>query len=69
MLKEAGIPKKHTVCYTNIDTDVWKPDPEARKRIRESLGVDEDLPIILFTGRLVDQKRPLVFVKSNQKTT
>lgn len=67
IIERGGHPQKHTVCYINIDTDVWKPDPEVRKKIRESLGVDDDLPIILFTGRLVDQKQPLVFVKVIRK--
>lgn len=43
-----------TVIHNGIDTDAWRPieDPEALTR----LGVDPDLPSVVFVGRITRQK-------------
>ena len=46
------------VCHTNIDTDKWAPDAAMRARVRYELGIDAKTTMILYPGRLVEQKRP-----------
>ena len=46
------------VCHTNIDTEKWKPDAEARARERHELGIDRKTTMILYPCRLAEQKRP-----------
>jgi hypothetical protein len=44
--------------------DLEKFSPKHRsKSFRENLGVADEIPIILFTGRLVHEKRPDIFAK------
>lgn len=62
------------VCHTNIDTDQWHADPTQRVSVRQELrnitrqrlgddrNWDATLPIILYAGRICDQKQPQVFV-------
>lgn len=49
-------PKKMEVLGSGsicgVDTNRFKPDPIARKEVRESLGIREDDIILLFVGRL-----------------
>jgi len=51
------------VCYTNIDPEEWDPAQHSRAEIRRSLGVSETVPLILYAGRLCDQKRPQLFAE------
>jgi glycosyltransferase involved in cell wall biosynthesis len=46
------------VCYTNIDIEEWNPRNFDPALIRQRLNIPPDLPILLFAGRLVAQKRP-----------
>jgi len=52
------------VCHTNIDTDYWRPDPATRRRVRSELQIDDNVPIVLYCGRIVAQKQPRVFAES-----
>ena len=52
------------VCYTNIDPDEWKPDTEVRRSVRSELELDEQVPVILYAGRICAQKQPTVFAKT-----
>ena len=49
------------VCHINADTRTFRPDAEARARVRAELGIDDDVPMILYAARLCPQKQPLVF--------
>jgi glycosyltransferase involved in cell wall biosynthesis/GT2 family glycosyltransferase len=51
-------PETTRVVHINVDPGEWKPDPEARRSIREDMGIDPRLPLILFAGRLCPQKQP-----------
>lgn len=51
------------VCYANIDTDNWDPERHDIAVIRASLDVPQDMPLILFVGRVVEQKRPLMLAE------
>ena len=52
------------VCYTNIDPDRWDPARYSRAEIRDSLRVPQSVPLILYAGRLCDQKRPRLFAEA-----
>ena len=71
------------VCHTNIDPDLWRADPAQRARVRQELrqvlrqthrhafghehNWDDTLPIVLYAGRICDQKQPQVFVDTMQQ--
>lgn len=46
------------VCYSGIE--IGKPDTagEVRSRVRASLGIDPGTRVIIFAGRICEQKRP-----------
>ena len=49
------------VCTVNVDTDLWQPDPDNRARVRAELGINDELSLILYIGRIEQQKQPAVF--------
>jgi glycosyltransferase involved in cell wall biosynthesis len=55
------------VCYTGIDTDLWRPDAATRTAIRRELEAADTMPIILYVGRICDQKQPRVFAETMQR--
>ena len=61
MAVRGGDPTRIEVCYTNIDPKRWSPDPAIRGRVRRDLSIADEAPVILFAGRLCDQKQPRVF--------
>jgi glycosyltransferase involved in cell wall biosynthesis len=54
-------PKRIEVCYTNVDTDYWRPNAERRARTRSILGLADDDMLIVMIGRLAREKRPHLF--------
>lgn len=44
------------IIHNAIDLDKFKFDPEARKKLREELGIDEKTTVIGHVGRFVSQK-------------
>lgn len=60
---------KLRVCYTNIDTNKWKPDSQKRYETRTSLGISEQTVFLLFPARIVEQKRPLFLVEIIKELT
>lgn len=57
LLRERVIHAKKSVVFgegsiAGVDTSKFKPDPEARRKIRSALGVPEDVCLFLFLGRL-----------------
>ncbi|RLI17781.1 glycosyltransferase family 1 protein, partial [Candidatus Bathyarchaeota archaeon] len=59
-LIKLGFPtEKIQVCYNGVDPQKYNPEnvnSEDVKKIRESYGIKEDEPMILFVGRLVGVK-------------
>jgi glycosyltransferase involved in cell wall biosynthesis len=49
------------VCYINVDVTTWCPAPTQRGPVRQELGIDTTLPMVLYVGRLCAQKQPQVF--------
>jgi glycosyltransferase involved in cell wall biosynthesis len=58
MVERGAEPDRIHICYTNIDVEKWHPDVEARKRKRALLELPEDVPLIVFVGRIAGDKRP-----------
>lgn len=52
------------VCHLGVDTEMWRPDAVVRRRVRNELGVSQDVPIILYAGRICEQKQPRVFANA-----
>jgi glycosyltransferase involved in cell wall biosynthesis len=49
--------RPHRVISPGVDTERFRPDPEARRRVRASLGwTDEGPPVAGFLGRFVPEK-------------
>ncbi|MCW5755418.1 MAG: glycosyltransferase [Phycisphaeraceae bacterium] len=61
MASRGADPDRIEVCTINVDPQVWKPDPDLRRRVREELGIPADQPVILYAGRICAQKQPEVF--------
>jgi glycosyltransferase involved in cell wall biosynthesis len=47
---------KISLTYNGIDTAEFKPADSGREAVRLKFGLDPDLPVILFVGRLVPKK-------------
>lgn len=46
------------------DTLRWAPCRDSRHRFRQRLGIAEEVPVIIYAGRLCRQKRPDIFVRT-----
>lgn len=49
---------------SGVDLDRFKNDPERRSRIRSELGVGDEVPLLLFLGRLQRDKGVLILAKA-----
>lgn len=58
-------PERIEVCYVSTceEPDVLVRDEAARSRVRGQHGVPDCRPVILYAGRLVQQKQPKVFAE------
>jgi glycosyltransferase involved in cell wall biosynthesis len=63
MIQRGADQSQIEVCYTNIDTELLFPDSELRLRVRSELGIASEIPVILYAGRICEQKQPQVFAK------
>lgn len=63
MIDRGGNIERVQTCYTNVDTKQWKPDENIRNEIRCELGLEKNLPIILYAARFCEQKQPLIFAQ------
>jgi len=61
MVEEGAQAERVQVCTVNVDTHRWHPDLELRSRVRQELGVPEERALILYIGRIEQQKQPRVF--------
>jgi glycosyltransferase involved in cell wall biosynthesis len=51
-------PARDSVIHYGVDTLPFRANIETRTQFRESIGVDKDARILLFTGRMVTLKNP-----------
>jgi glycosyltransferase involved in cell wall biosynthesis len=61
MTGRGGDPARIEVCHTNVDTDLLRPDENLRAKVRKELSIPSSTPVILFAGRLCEQKQPRMF--------
>jgi len=66
-IKLGAIRERITVSYTNIDSNLVKRDPETRNKLRDTLGIPVDCPVILYVARLTEQKQPLLLLEAIEK--
>ena len=64
MEKQGAEPTAIDVCYTDIDADYWRPDPDRGRGARHKYDLAESAPLILFAGRLCAQKQPKVLAQT-----
>jgi glycosyltransferase involved in cell wall biosynthesis len=56
--------RKMTVIPNGIDLTRFRPNPDARRRIRAELAIDPDTPVILIAGRFAPLKNHRMFVEA-----
>ncbi|NLZ16191.1 MAG: glycosyltransferase [Desulfobulbaceae bacterium] len=56
ILLQQGIRPPVTAISCGVDVERFKPDMEARRKIRQRLGVDDAAPLFLYVGRLDHEK-------------
>ena len=49
--------------HYGVDTNKWKPDPDARAAIRKELGIGASTTVLIYAGRLAAEKRPGMMVE------
>ena len=63
MVSRGANPDYITVVHANIDSSEWDPSHYDTSATRQRLGIETDIPIVLYVGRVVDQKRPLMWTE------
>ncbi len=60
-----GFPAEKVLVIPNgIDTDRFRPDPEAGKRFRAEIGMAEGVPLVGIVGRIDPQKDHATFLRA-----
>jgi glycosyltransferase involved in cell wall biosynthesis len=58
MVQRGGAADRIEVCHANVDVELWNPARVRVEDIRRGLDIPDDVPMILYAGRIVPQKRP-----------
>jgi len=61
VVERCGDAARVEVATINVDADAWRPDERLGAETRRALEVPDDAPLVLYAGRLCDQKRPKIF--------
>jgi glycosyltransferase involved in cell wall biosynthesis/GT2 family glycosyltransferase len=62
---ERGVePTRTRAVHINVDTKDFHPDAQDRARTRETLAISERTPVLLYAGRICQQKQPRVFAQT-----
>lgn len=68
MVQRGASDQRLRTVYINCDPQRWRPDPALRSRVRQRLGLspgpDDNQCVILFAGRLTDQKQPRILART-----
>lgn len=67
MTERGGDDGKISVITINVDSECWRRDRFDGNTLRRKWNVPEDLPVILFAGRLCEQKQPHVLAAAIRK--
>ncbi|MDB6023464.1 MAG: glycosyl transferase group 1, partial [Pedosphaera sp.] len=63
MTKRGGDGEAIEVCTTNIDGEHWRRDRFDGAALAQKWKVDRTQPVMLYAGRICDQKQPRVFAE------
>jgi glycosyltransferase involved in cell wall biosynthesis len=63
MTERGGDPDRIEVCYTNIDPEEWNSAHFDPIGLQQELDVSTDAPILLYGGRIAEEKRPQIFAE------
>jgi glycosyltransferase involved in cell wall biosynthesis len=58
LLARGVAPARVRTLHWYVDTSYWSPCVDSRQQFRQRLGIPEQMPVIVFAGRLCRQKRP-----------
>jgi len=61
MTERGADPTRIEVCYINVDIDRFAPDRQLRAKVRAELKIPSRTPVLVYSGRLCEQKQPKVF--------
>jgi glycosyltransferase involved in cell wall biosynthesis len=64
MTRRGGDAQRISVVPIGINHDVWRPDADARAQVRRELNVADDIPLLLYAGRIEMQKQPDVMAQT-----
>ena len=64
MISEGDKADHIAVSTINVDTDLFHPDIQKREEIRARLGIHMEDAVILYIGRIEQQKQPRVFLQT-----
>lgn len=61
LIKERILPAEKAIVLgegsiSGVDTNVFVPDPDSRKQVRETLGIDQLATVFLFLARITQEK-------------
>jgi glycosyltransferase involved in cell wall biosynthesis len=60
-------PRPMTVIPNGFDTEAFRPDEVARRRLRHELGIADDAPLVGLVARLAPQKDHATFLAAAQR--
>jgi glycosyltransferase involved in cell wall biosynthesis len=63
MAARGADPARIRIMYTGVRPAAATPDAVARQRVRAQLGIATDVPLIVWGGRICEQKRPNVLAE------
>lgn len=63
-VEKGADPARIEACYTNCNTELWRPDRVARDLIRGRHDLADSTPALLYAVRLCAQKQPMVFAET-----
>jgi glycosyltransferase involved in cell wall biosynthesis len=64
LIERGADPERVEVSYANVDADRLAPDAASRTRVRHELAIPEDDAVLLFAGRISDDKQPAVLAET-----
>jgi glycosyltransferase involved in cell wall biosynthesis len=60
MVSRGASPERIDVCYSGVDVSKLHAGALVKEQARDALGLSADIPVIVFAGRICEQKRPLL---------
>lgn len=61
MISRGGDPARIEVCHSGVDLKLLEEVAERRQHARTTLDLLDDRPVIVYAGRICEQKRPRLF--------